>query len=228
MCVYYYISVILSSWAPGVFYTYSYNHARRLRLEKVLYIGLPRISNGYFKPLLDPGGGFTSETAVRWFQKWNGRYVTVSEVRRLKIYNGYMQRPFPNRHKRPFGCNGHVTAMAVGQRQRLYSKMGCINLYSGVRMFTGNYLSSTPRALRCWGVQLERTTLTCKHASVFTLIIFVRRLLGLWHPGIKISLTLFWRSEFTSYRNKLLGSPVFRAGWEGGRRAQPVPLEIFN
>jgi hypothetical protein len=47
-------------------------------------------------------------------------------------------------------CNGHsptetsfrsvVTAMAVGQRQRLYS---------GVGMLTGNYLSSTPRALRC-------------------------------------------------------------------------------
>jgi hypothetical protein len=33
----------------------------------------------------------------------------------------------------------YVTAMAVGQRQQLYS---------GVRMFTGNYLSSTPRALR--------------------------------------------------------------------------------
>ena len=40
--------------------------------------------------------------------------------------------------------------MAVGQRQRLYS---------GVRMFTGNYLSSTPRALRIGGVQLELTTL---------------------------------------------------------------------
>jgi hypothetical protein len=36
--------------------------------------------------------------------------------------------------------------MAVGQRQRLYS---------GVRMFTGNYLSSTPRALRPSGVYLE-------------------------------------------------------------------------
>jgi hypothetical protein len=38
--------------------------------------------------------------------------------------------------------------MAVGQRQRLYS---------GVRMFTGNYLSlsSTPRELRTGGVELE-------------------------------------------------------------------------
>jgi hypothetical protein len=35
--------------------------------------------------------------------------------------------------------------MAVGQRQRLHS---------GVRMFTGNYLSSTPRDLREWGVEL--------------------------------------------------------------------------
>ena len=50
-----------------------------------------------------------------------GRYETVSEVKRLQIYNGYMQRPFPNGNKCPFGCNGYVTAMAVGQRQRLYS-----------------------------------------------------------------------------------------------------------
>jgi hypothetical protein len=46
--------------------------------------------------------------------------------------------------------NGYVTAMAVGQRQRLYS---------GVRMFTGVYLSSTPRALRILGVKLELNSL---------------------------------------------------------------------
>jgi hypothetical protein len=40
--------------------------------------------------LLDPGGGFTSETAARRFQKSNGRYETVLEVKRLQIYNGYM------------------------------------------------------------------------------------------------------------------------------------------
>jgi hypothetical protein len=35
-----------------------------------------------FVCILDPGGGFTSETA--------GRYVAVSEVKRLQIYNGYI------------------------------------------------------------------------------------------------------------------------------------------
>ena len=40
--------------------------------------------------------------------------------------------------------------MTVGQRQRLYS---------GVRMFIGNYLSSTPRALREGGDDLELTPL---------------------------------------------------------------------
>jgi hypothetical protein len=42
------------------------------------------------KPLLDPdpGGGFTSETAARRFQKRNDRYVTVSEVKRLQVYDG--------------------------------------------------------------------------------------------------------------------------------------------
>jgi hypothetical protein len=40
--------------------------------------------------LLDPAGGFTSETAARQFQNLNGRYETVSEVQRLQIYNSYM------------------------------------------------------------------------------------------------------------------------------------------
>jgi hypothetical protein len=39
---------------------------------------------------MDPGGGFTSETAARRFQKRNGRYETVSEVEQLEICNGYM------------------------------------------------------------------------------------------------------------------------------------------
>jgi hypothetical protein len=55
-----------SSWTPGVFYKYFYNHARRLRLEKLLYLELSRSSNGFFKVLLGPGGGFTSETAVQY------------------------------------------------------------------------------------------------------------------------------------------------------------------
>jgi hypothetical protein len=54
---------------PQLFYTYFYNHAHRARLEKLLYIELSRSSNGFFKPLLDPGDGSTSETAKRRFQK---------------------------------------------------------------------------------------------------------------------------------------------------------------
>jgi hypothetical protein len=66
-----YVSPPLSSfkWAPGVFCTYFYNHARRLRLEKLLCLELSRSSNGFLKPLLDPGGGFTSETAARRFSE---------------------------------------------------------------------------------------------------------------------------------------------------------------
>jgi hypothetical protein len=103
---------------PQPFYTCSYNHAHRLRLGRLLYIELSRISNGFFKPLLDPGGGFTSETAERQFQKPHGRYTAISEVKRPT--------------KCPFGCNGNVTAVVVGQSKRIYS---------GVGMFTGNYLS---------------------------------------------------------------------------------------
>ena len=44
-----YISHPHSSWTPGVFYTYFYNHAHRLRLEKLLYLEPSRSSNGFFK-----------------------------------------------------------------------------------------------------------------------------------------------------------------------------------
>jgi hypothetical protein len=54
---------------PQLFYTCVYNQAHRFRLEKPLYLELPRSSNGIFKPLLDPGGRFISETAARRFQK---------------------------------------------------------------------------------------------------------------------------------------------------------------
>jgi hypothetical protein len=54
---------------PRVFCKYFYNPAHRLRLEKLLYLERPRSSNGFFKVLQDPGGGFTSETAARRFQK---------------------------------------------------------------------------------------------------------------------------------------------------------------
>ena len=65
-----YVSDLEQAWAPQLFYTYFYNHAPRLRLEKLLYIiELSRSPNGFFKPLLDPDDGFTSETAERRFQK---------------------------------------------------------------------------------------------------------------------------------------------------------------
>jgi hypothetical protein len=80
--------------------------------------------------LKPPFGGFRSETAVTRLTAVT-RVTAVSEVQRTK-FNGYIQRASFNGRKCPFGCNGHVTAVAVGQSQRLYS---------GVRMFTGNYPS---------------------------------------------------------------------------------------
>jgi hypothetical protein len=69
-----YISGLDQVYTPQLFYTCFYNHAHRLRLEKLLYIELSISFNGFFKPLLDPGYGFTSETAVaRPFRKWNGK-----------------------------------------------------------------------------------------------------------------------------------------------------------
>ena len=65
--IYIYISGVDPFSTPQLFYTYFYNHARRLRLEKLLYIELSRSSNGFLKPFLDPDDGFISETAERRF-----------------------------------------------------------------------------------------------------------------------------------------------------------------
>jgi hypothetical protein len=54
--------MVLVLRAAPLIYTYFYNHARRLRLEKLLCLEPSRSSNGLFKPLLDPGGGFGIET----------------------------------------------------------------------------------------------------------------------------------------------------------------------
>jgi hypothetical protein len=69
--IYIYISVpLIQVGPPGyIFCTHSYNHTHRLRLEKLLCLGLSRSPNGFLKVLLDPGGGLTSETAARRFQK---------------------------------------------------------------------------------------------------------------------------------------------------------------
>jgi hypothetical protein len=63
-----------------------------------------------------------------------------------------MQRPFPNGHKRPFGCGGYVTAVAVGQSQPLYSGVGIFN-------FNWYYLCSPPQIPRGPAVHLERRRL---------------------------------------------------------------------
>jgi hypothetical protein len=67
--MYLYISGLGQVRAPQLFYTHSYNHAHRLRLEKLLYLELSSSSNGFLKALLDPDDGFTSETAERWFRR---------------------------------------------------------------------------------------------------------------------------------------------------------------
>jgi hypothetical protein len=92
--------------------------------------------------------------------KLNGRYETLSEVKRLQIYNGYMQRPFPNGHKCPFGRNGYVTAVAAGQSQRFYSGVGIFNWY---------YLSSPPQILRGSRFDLELRGLMW-HVAVLLLL----------------------------------------------------------
>ena len=64
-------------WASHTTYFYSHvrrlrlkNHARCLCLEKLVYLELSKISNGYFKPLLS---------------ELKRRHATVSEVKQLQV-----------------------------------------------------------------------------------------------------------------------------------------------
>jgi hypothetical protein len=94
---------------PQALHTRFYNgHTHRTRLEKLLYIELSRSSNGYFKPLLDPGGpfGFRSKAVINLWR------LCVTAI--------------PQRTKCPFGCSGHVTAVAVVQRQRFILVSECL------------------------------------------------------------------------------------------------------
>ena len=67
------VSGVLSRLVPGEFRTYLYNHAHRLRLEKLLYLELSRSPNGFLNHfwiqvavllLKPPHGGFRIETTV--------------------------------------------------------------------------------------------------------------------------------------------------------------------
>ena len=84
-------------WAPWVFYAYSYNHAHRIRLEKLLYLEIYRSPNGLFKhcriqvavSLLKPPkevkrplhGGCGSETAKNLTAIFNAHPPTDASVR---------------------------------------------------------------------------------------------------------------------------------------------------
>ena len=60
-----------------------------------------------------------------------------------------MKRQFPNGQKCPFGCNGHVTAVAAGQRQRIYSGV--------VRLFTWFFaLGCLVLRVSSWGKKARR------------------------------------------------------------------------
>jgi hypothetical protein len=58
--------------------------------------------------LKPPNGGFGSETAVACIM--HGGFGSETE----KTFNGYIFNGHPLTEKFPFGCNGHVTAVAVG------------------------------------------------------------------------------------------------------------------
>ena len=107
-------------------------------LKKLLYLELSRSSNGDFKPLLGPDGGFTSETAARRFQMWNGRYHT----RPHRKWNGYnfitaiCNGHAPNGTKCPFCCNGYVNGCGRWPKWQKPTVLFLNGFFFGVGIFT--------------------------------------------------------------------------------------------
>jgi hypothetical protein len=133
---------IIQVWPLGYFTNISLtiNHAHRLclELEKLLYLELSRNPYGYFKLLLDPGGGFASATAAPRFPNETAVAQPFQKRYGYKFIAAmYVKRPFTNRQKRQFGCNVYVTVVAAGQSPQFYS---------GVRTFSW-CLSSTPQII---------------------------------------------------------------------------------
>ena len=50
-----------------------------------------------------------------------------SDNKPLPVMTKWNFSKFPNGHKCPFGCNGYITAVDVGQSQPLYSGVGIFN-----------------------------------------------------------------------------------------------------
>jgi hypothetical protein len=53
-------------------------------------MGLSRSSNGFFKPILDPGGRFASETAAELKRPLRNRFRSETVTYGSHIYKGYM------------------------------------------------------------------------------------------------------------------------------------------
>jgi hypothetical protein len=71
-----------------------YNHARRLRLEKLSYLELSRSSSGFLKPLLDPGCGFKSETDKK-LTAMGLTGIPIPQRTQVSVRVTAMQRPWP-------------------------------------------------------------------------------------------------------------------------------------
>ena len=123
-----------------------------------------------------------------------------------------MQRPFPNGHMRPFGCNGYATAVAVGQSQRLYSGVGMFNWY---------YLSSTQGSYRTPGFDLELTGLSSMNISGC-------------HKGVDLeSMSLaFCQPRYPATSGPSTNAPactcIAALSCEGKETSCLVPLRVFS
>jgi hypothetical protein len=63
-----YVSVVHSSWTPGYFAHIPITTPIVSALKNYYRYSFLEVPTDFFKPLLDPGDGFTSETAARRFQ----------------------------------------------------------------------------------------------------------------------------------------------------------------
>jgi hypothetical protein len=78
-----------------------------------------------------------------------GRHATISEVKRLHIYNGHATA-IPNGQKCPLGCDGHATDVAAGQSKRFNVLFWYGNLYDWCCLSSPHQTPHLPVVLLEW------------------------------------------------------------------------------
>ena len=150
-------------------------------------------------------------------------------MERLQIYNGFMQRPLSNGPNCPFWCNGCVTTVAAGQRQRADTWYPTSILRPAHR----HTAMSTARS----GVRGTKRSERPATVACYTVLCYARLYMVMAPPPISTQLTAYTYMAGLDMINKKSALPpgvhgtFFRppiGPFRGGMAPEPAARAIFG